>query len=341
MSERPTQRWTLMLVPDDGTGEVRQIKLELRALQRALMLGGGLLGLLLALAIGAIATLPATLQHGDLVAENQALRGRLHDIEGQLDEIDGTLQRVRFYDAHLRRLVEETPNLPGGFGPLDDEEAAILGIQPEGSPEELAGDHVVEEDHEGWDDAWEHEGPRTLSAEDLRPAEAWAQAVQARTEDSVGRLQRLELRMAHMAEDMEDLFSIKSAYPSVFPVDGSILTSGFGYRSSPITGRRKLHTGIDLSAARGTPVKAVGPGTVVMAMYNSGYGRMVEIDHGIGIISRYAHNASVFVKQGDKVEGGQVIATVGTTGQTTGPHLHFELVIDEHAVDPLEYLPRP
>ena len=306
-----------------------------------------MLGGLLTAAVCSLATVPAALQHGELVAENQALRGRLHTIEGQLDVIDGTLQRVRFYDAHLRQLVEQTPNLPGGFGPLDEEEAAILGLEPvgapaEGTPLELAqGEHLVEEDHEGWEEAWEHEGPRQLQAEDLRPAEAWALAVQARTQDSVGRLQRLELRMAHMAEDMEDLFSIKSAYPSDFPVDGSVLTSGFGYRSSPITGRRKLHTGIDLSAARGTPVKAVGPGTVVMAMYNSGYGRMVEIDHGLGIVSRCAHNASVFVAEGDKVEGGQVIATVGTTGQTTGPHLHFELVIDGHAVDPLEYLPAP
>ena len=101
-----------------------------------------------------------------------------------------------------------------------------------------------------------------------------------------------------------------------------------------------FHHGIDLSAPRGTRIFAASNGEVVTAEYSSGYGRMVEVDHGYGITSRYAHCNSLFVRPGDWVEAGQVIATVGSTGQTTGPHLHFELLVDGQVVDPMEYLPR-
>ena len=101
-----------------------------------------------------------------------------------------------------------------------------------------------------------------------------------------------------------------------------------------------MHAGIDIAAPRGTPIYAVSPGVVDAARYNSGYGRIVVLDHGFGIKTRYAHNSSLLVSKGDLVEAGQLIATVGSTGQSTGPHLHFELLIDGKAVDPLDYLPR-
>ncbi|MCP4804355.1 MAG: M23 family metallopeptidase [Proteobacteria bacterium] len=328
-------RYTLLLIPDESAGPVRQIKLTTKTIRNAVVAGGAALGLLGAGTILGLAALPALVDHDGLVAENLFLREQLQDVETELDDIDGTLQRVRLYDAQLRELLREAPASPGSFGPLEPDEVEALGLDPRGVG-------AIDEDHEGWEDAWDEQGQVVqLEAADLRPAEAWSMAVQARTEDFVSRLERLEPRMSMMAEDMEDLLSLRRAFPSVWPVPGAILTSGFGYRSSPITGRRKFHSGVDLSAERGTRVYAVSRGVVAMADYNSGYGRMVEIDHGLGIVSRYAHNSSVFVEQGDWVDAGQVIATVGTTGQTTGPHLHFELIIGGEAVDPLEHLPTP
>jgi len=320
------ERFTILLIPDEGAGDVRQIKLTVATVRKLVVGGGAVLGLLIAGTLLGVASMPALLQHDGLVAENVTLREKLHDVEGQLDDIDATLQRVRLYDAQLRELLREAPTVPGGYGPLEADEVEALGLAPD-------------EDHDGWE--WEPDTEPELTPEDLRPAEAWAHGVAARTDDFVTRLERLEPRMELMAEDMEDLFSWRRAFPGVWPVKGAILTSGFGYRASPITGRRKFHAGIDLSAARGTRVAAVARGLVTMAMYNSGYGRMVEIDHGLGIVSRYAHNSSVFVNEGDWVDEGQIIATVGTTGQTTGPHLHFELLVEAQAVDPLEYLPTP
>jgi murein DD-endopeptidase MepM/ murein hydrolase activator NlpD len=308
---------TLLIVPDDGAGEVRQVSVDLATLRRAGLAAGALLGVLLAGTVYGVASGPRAMSHTDLVAENLELREQLHEIETQLDSIDATLERVELYDAQLRDLIDQ--DLEGGFGPLDDDEVEALGL--------------VDTGEAGWDEAQE----LPTAADDLRPAEAWAREVSARTDAAVASLERLEPQLGLLAEDLEDMLSIQSSFPQVWPAEG-IFTSGFGYRRSPITGGMKFHSGIDIAAPRGTPVVATAPGVVIMADYNSGYGRMVEIDHGYGIISRYAHNSSVFVAEGEWVEAGQIISTIGTTGQTTGPHLHFELLVNGQAVDPLEYL---
>ena len=131
---------------------------------------------------------------------------------------------------------------------------------------------------------------------------------------------------------------MQHAVPRGWPVAGAVLTSGFGWRRSPFTRRWKFHSGLDLAAARGAPVVAPAMGTVVTADFQSGYGRVVEVDHGFGIVTRYAHNARLLVAVGEKVRRGQVISTVGMTGATTGPHLHYEIRVDGVPVDPLEYL---
>lgn len=115
--------------------------------------------------------------------------------------------------------------------------------------------------------------------------------------------------------------------------------SGFGHRTHPITGEYAMHTGIDRGAPTGTPVRAAAAGVVVRAGPNGGYGNFVEIDHGGGVTTRYAHHDELAVRTGDVVAAGQTIGTVGSTGRSTGPHLHFELRHDGVAVDPEPYLP--
>lgn len=115
-------------------------------------------------------------------------------------------------------------------------------------------------------------------------------------------------------------------------------TSGFGNRLDPFTRSLALHSGIDFRAPYGTPVKAVAGGKVIEAGWSGGYGRMVEIDHGFGITTRYAHLSSVAVKEGDRVEKGGLIGQVGSTGRSTGPHLHYEVRIDDDAANPQRFL---
>ena len=123
------------------------------------------------------------------------------------------------------------------------------------------------------------------------------------------------------------------------PVIGEVeFTSGFGVRSDPFLGRPAMHTGLDFRAASGDPVRATANGKVVSSGWAGGYGRMVEIDHGNGLSTRYGHLSEISVKVGDIIKIGQVIGEVGSTGRSTGPHLHYETRIDGDAVDPQKFL---
>lgn len=123
----------------------------------------------------------------------------------------------------------------------------------------------------------------------------------------------------------------------MWPVSGRI-SSPFGYRLHPILKQRKLHTGLDISAPSGTPVKAANSGTVIKSGYAGSYGNMVMIDHGGGIVTLYAHNSRLAVGTGTKVQKGQVISYVGSTGRSTGPHLHFEVRVNGHYKNPMGWL---
>lgn len=123
------------------------------------------------------------------------------------------------------------------------------------------------------------------------------------------------------------------------PVLGEIeLSSGFGVRSDPFLGRPAMHTGLDFRASTGDPVRATASGKVVSAGWAGGYGRMVEIDHGNGLATRYGHMSKISVRVGDQIQIGQVVGEVGSTGRSTGPHLHYETRIDGEAVDPQRFL---
>src|SRR3954466_2293909 len=123
------------------------------------------------------------------------------------------------------------------------------------------------------------------------------------------------------------------------PVIGEVeFTSGFGVRSDPFLGRPAMHTGLDFRAAMGDPVRATANGKVSSSGWAGGYGRMVEIDHGNGLATRYGHLSEINVKVGDVIKIGQVIGAVGSTGRSTGPHLHYETRIDGEAVDPQKFL---
>jgi murein DD-endopeptidase MepM/ murein hydrolase activator NlpD len=130
----------------------------------------------------------------------------------------------------------------------------------------------------------------------------------------------------------------RSMVPTQQPVSAVSLGSAFGWRIDPITGRSALHTGLDFSADPGTPILSAAGGVVVTQEYHAAYGNMIEIDHGNDLVSRYAHASRVFVKKGDLVRRGQKIAEVGTTGRSTGSHLHFEVLVQGVQQDPQKFL---
>ncbi len=126
--------------------------------------------------------------------------------------------------------------------------------------------------------------------------------------------------------------------PSAHPLDGALPGSRFGWRIDPFHGRRAMHEGIDFNAPTGTPIVAAGAGVVVFAGWHPQYGRMVDIDHGDQIVTRYAHASKLLSKVGDIVHRGERIALVGSSGRSTGPHLHFEVRVADKPRDPLVFL---
>lgn len=324
---RTWRGWTLLVIPDGGEGPVTQVTVTRRHL-RNLTIGGVALTSLLIAVTGGLGLLSLRASgHDDLLEENLALRARLATIEREMDQVDDAVRRIRLYESRLKELSKGLK--PASMGPLD------------------------EEDHDTWNRVWGTEldeesagepesgsgsAPAPTSAIDIRPAELWAQSVEARLARIIGLVEETEPRVTTVVQGLEDWRSARAAWPAFWPVGGA-LSSPFGYRRSPFNYQWKFHSGIDISADRGVTILCPSPGVVLFTGYSGGYGRLIEVDHGFGVRTRYAHCSAIFVQEGDVVEQGQPIGTVGTTGRTTGPHLHFELLINGRQVDPLDYLP--
>jgi len=129
--------------------------------------------------------------------------------------------------------------------------------------------------------------------------------------------------------------------PTKYPISDGWYSSNFGYRIDPFTGQQSMHDGIDFPAETGTPIVAAASGKVSFAEWHPQYGKMLEIDHGNGLVSRYAHASQLLVKEGDLVVAGQRVAVVGTTGRSTGPHLHFEVRLNGTPQNPARFLQAP
>ncbi|HEY0003817.1 MAG TPA: peptidoglycan DD-metalloendopeptidase family protein [Pyrinomonadaceae bacterium] len=152
----------------------------------------------------------------------------------------------------------------------------------------------------------------------------------------------IEDKAAHLEEELltyEAALRERATIPSIWPVEGS-LESGFGGRRNPFGGSSyELHTGQDIEAPSGAPVVAAANGTVVIAGWQNGYGQVVYIDHGDGLSTRYGHLSKIEAAVGQIIARGTVLGRVGSTGRSTGPHLHYEVRINDQPVNPRQYLP--
>lgn len=150
----------------------------------------------------------------------------------------------------------------------------------------------------------------------------------------------VEQRAAQLEQQLKGYESaLQAREPSIWPVAG-ILNDGFGSRYDPFGGGgSEFHTGQDITAAPGTPVVAAAEGTVVFAGWKNGYGQVVDIDHGRGLATRYGHLSKIETTIGHEIARGELLGCVGSTGRSTGPHLHYEVRINDNPVSPLSYLP--
>lgn len=181
------------------------------------------------------------------------------------------------------------------------------------SPDDLNPDIFVKEDHK--------QLVRKMHDKVVKIADATK--VQAMSFDS----------LIHLLKDKKSLLA---ATPSIRPLKGWV-SSGFGYRKSPFTERKEFHKGIDIAAHKGTPIIAPATATVTYSGRKGLMGKMIALDHGFGIVTRYGHISTLLKKRGETVKRGETIALVGNTGRSTGPHLHYEVRLNGVPINPVKY----
>jgi len=168
-----------------------------------------------------------------------------------------------------------------------------------------------------------------------------SKALANKLSNSLGHLTTQAKIKAISLQELDHFFKDQKSFlqstPSIWPTRGWV-TSGFGYRESPFTGLRENHEGWDIGARSGSAVRATADGMVTVAGRERGYGKLIEIDHGYGIVTRYGHNSKNLIKVGSKVKRGQIVALVGNTGRSTGPHLHYEILVNSVPTNPKNYI---
>jgi murein DD-endopeptidase MepM/ murein hydrolase activator NlpD len=224
-------------------------------------------------------------------------------LAGKIQDLEGDLARVQQFNAKLRVLM----NIDRSASPQEDE-------LPSGQTAGLAS-------------------PVFLS----QHRELFSRRLHSLLDDLSASVRLEEVKQEGLLDFMRENKDLLLATPSIWPVKG-YLTSGFGYRTNPFTGIGSMHQGIDVSNRIGTPVWAPARGSVTFAGPDGAYGVSVIIDHGNGTVTRYSHLEQALVKVGQRVQRGEVIASLGNTGRSTGPHLHYEIIVQGVPVNPLRYI---
>jgi len=278
---------------------------------------------------------------------------RLKDYGGNLDKVvDDLKQRQDFLDEMARMLPEDMVKEGAASGTVTDSTAeagktvdkvGALIPQARGLAEMEARQLAFAERLTRFADARARRAETAMRKLNLDPQSMSRAAQQAMggpfealaaTDNIDPRFERLGLSLARMTVLERALDGI----PQVVPASLRAITSGFGYRRDPFNGRGAMHAGIDFKGAIGSPIFAAADGQVSFAGQKSGYGNAIEITHGNGMLTRYAHLSRIGVKVGQQVAAGATIGGLGSTGRSTGPHLHFEVRINDRAVNPRPFL---
>lgn len=333
--------YTLMLVGDERS-PVRRFHLRAQVVKKVAI----------GVAVAALVGLVGFWDYWRLRADNAELaslrieaaeqREQLQLFEQTIAQVESELTRVK----ELERKVRIIANLPGATAeggeaitelappvPVGGEPTTTLappaGV-PVGMPELGQGGDEPHAASTDLGDADLASGLATEKARRVRRLEQHAKAL-----DGVAENRGISLE--GLMEELEKKRQKLASSPSIWPAKGW-LTSRFGYRKSPFTGKRQLHGGIDIAARPGTPVIAPARGRVKFVGRKGPLGKAVILDHGHGVRTLYGHNQDLMVKAGEEVERGQQIASVGSSGRSTGPHLHYVVQVEGKATDPLNYI---
>jgi murein DD-endopeptidase MepM/ murein hydrolase activator NlpD len=186
---------------------------------------------------------------------------------------------------------------------------------------------------------FEFDSPPALGGPNENPADTVDQSTLEQAITSLGQeLGYREYQLFVLEEVLRSRILHEEVHPAGRPVEKGWISSYYGYRTSPFDGRRVFHKGMDIAGKHGSSIIAVAGGVVTWADQRWGYGNLIEINHGNGYATRYGHCQELLVKEGEAVKKGQIVATMGSTGRSTGPHVHFEVLQDGKQVNPLDFI---
>ena len=281
-----------------------------------------------------------TSENNRLRLKNIQMEEQMSSLQGKLNILEDEMEYFRTFTTKLKTIVspslhEDTDlsTLRRGIGLVENDTLSIFE-----NNNSLGDDSLRDASLQNADSIFSRSPPLNAERGELVVEERRDYALlNIRLDKAISdsKLQRQDgLRLW---ESLSQKQSLLDATPTISPTNGWV-TSDFGYRISPYTNRPSFHQGLDIAAAPGTPVRATGTGVVTYTGYDVGYGKLVSIDHGYGILTRYGHNTEIFVVMGQKVKRGDVIATVGNTGRSTGPHLHYEVRLNSIPINPTNYI---
>lgn len=271
-----------------------------------------------------------------LKVENRQLKAQFQVVESKIEALDSSLERVQSFMTKLRLITDTNDDqrtLKLTVGDSTNSQSRIAELS-EPIDERQPSSIMNEQDTLS---ILRKPILDTAKGELARAEESKFTSLSIRIDRAIKKSELKEQGVLDLWEMLSMQQSLMRATPSIRPSRGYI-TSEFGYRPSPISGQLKLHQGLDFGAPPGAPVYATADGVVSFAGFDSEYGKLVSIDHGYGVVTRYAHNSELFVVVNQKVKRGDVISAVGNTGRSTGPHCHYEVRVNNVPVDPLNYI---
>jgi murein DD-endopeptidase MepM/ murein hydrolase activator NlpD len=324
LNQRKKRWWnerfiTIMVIPE-RTREVHKLVVPFLLVKLGVILFSLMTVFLVIVGVDYFHVLGRMGENKALKGENFKLRQEIQTVRNKVDSMESTIERVRNYAKKLQILTGQgngKNQLDMPMGPVETE--------PDRLPSSRDNKHSQNE---------------FFDAEVTRAA---FESNQAGLQDKLEKLELVgeetETALTKLHTFLIARTAIINATPSLLPINGW-LSSTFGYRRNPYDGSYRLHSGVDIAAEPGTPVRAPADGSVIFSGYREGYGKVIVMDHGYGIRTLFAHNSALFVGQGSKVKRGETISQVGNTGHSTGPHLHYEIRKNGVPVNPSTFLSR-
>lgn len=329
-----------ILVSSNRKGETKTLTISAAWLKMSIFLSGLAFVLFSAGVVDYVGLLLQAGENKRLKAEANFLKRQFRVVEGKLGALEKSLEQVSIFTKKLRiitNIEDMDREVNTTVGPMPKLGQNMPGYNEEGffNPRNPASNSFVANDK-----------PHMQFAKPILDIESGEIAASSgrdysrlsiRIDRSVKASKLQEQGVIALLGTLAERQSLLDSTPSIKPTRGWF-TSRFGYRLDPFTGKPQMHNGLDFAAPPGTPVHAPADGVVSYVGYESGYGKLVSIDHGYGVVTRYAHNSQVFVEVGQKVGRRDVISAVGTTGRSTGSHLHYEVRVHGVPVDPFNYV---